>query len=142
MIVLKYCRNLAEVNSVDDTTIRLLTWKVPTPRGLWHRAFVVTEKGLFLTPDIDTTTMNGLKKAADSDPGELLAQLTGHGRFKRSTFLAWPSITSVRHNGATGIIEVETEDGVTTAKVADRERLEKLARVLAATTAALKQTAD
>lgn len=124
-----------------NSTNRLLTWKVPTPRGLWHRAFVVTEKGLFLTPDIDTTTMNGLREAADSDPAKLLTLLTGHGRSKRSTFFKWHAINAIRHNGSTGIIEVETDDGVTTAKVADRERLEKLARVLAATTAAFKQNA-
>lgn len=94
------------------------------------------DKGIFVTPDIDTMSLNGLKDAAAVDVKELVSQLTGHGRFKRAQFFPWESITALRMNKSCGSIEIEADSETTTVKVADRERLEKLARVLAVTHAA------
>jgi hypothetical protein len=62
---------------------RLLTWTIPTPQGLWYQAFVLVDSGLFATPRIDTTTMDGLKAAAGTDTRTVVEFLTDHGRSKR-----------------------------------------------------------
>ena len=110
---------------------RLLTWTVPTPRGLWYRSIIVIDQGLFITPDIDTSTMEALKKAASAGTEELVSALTSHGRFKRPRYLSWSTLEEVRHSPTTGTIElvVEGEEAVSVV-IADRDRSEKLARVL------------
>jgi hypothetical protein len=111
---------------------RLLTWTIPTPQGLWYRAIVVIDKGIFITPKIDVTTLESFKTAAASDTSELVEALTGHGRFARPQYLNWSSITAIRSNASAGLIEIEAGDNATSVAVPDRDRLEKLGRVLAA----------
>ncbi len=110
---------------------RLLTWTIPSPQGLWYRAIVVIDQGLFVTPKIDVTTLESCKSAASTDTAELVEILTGHGRFKRPQFLAWASITAIRQNSATGSIEIECGEHSVSVTVPDRDRLDKLGRVLA-----------
>ncbi len=110
---------------------RLLTWTIPTPQGLWYQAFVLVDSGLFATPRIDTTTMDGLKAAAGTDTRTVVEFLTDHGRSKRPDYLPWEKISNIQLNSLTGSIEVVGEAKVVSITVPDRERLEKIAKVLA-----------
>ncbi len=112
---------------------RLLTWAIPTPHGLWYRAIVVIDRGIFVTPKVDVTTLDSARAAAATDAAELIENLTGHGRFKRPQFLAWKSITGIRSNASTGAIDIECGEQTVSVTIPDRERLEKLGRVLTKT---------
>ena len=122
---------------------RLLTWTIPAPQGLWYRAIIVIDRGMFITPKIDYTTLEALKSAAETDTAKLIDVLTGHGRFSRPQYLNWTSITAIRMNTSAGLIEIEAgDDGATSVAVPDRDRLEKLGRVLAASLKAAKSPQD
>ncbi len=113
---------------------RLLTWTVPTPRGLWYRSIIVIDQGFFITPDIDTASMEALKQAAAAGTEELVSVLTSHGRFKRPRYVKWSSLKGVQYNAATGAIDLTlTEGEAVSVVVPDRDRGEKLARVLSKT---------
>ena len=110
---------------------RLLTWTIPTPQGLWYQAFVLIDRGLFATPKIDATTMEGLKAAASADTQTVVGFMTDHGRSKRPEYLPWEKISAIQLNSLTGSIEVVGEGKVVAITVPDRDRLEKIAKVLA-----------
>ena len=115
----------------ETVDVHVLPWKVPTPRGLWHRAFVLTERGCFVTPDIDYTMMQSIKAAAAEGAEEVVRVMTEHGRSKRVQFLPWADITTVRVSPGLGLIEIGGDDrGMLGVKIPDRERLEKVGKAL------------
>ena len=89
------------------------------------------DRGVFVTPRVDVTTMKAYKSAAAGELSELIEVLTKHGRFKRAEFLAWDSITAIRQKTSVREIEIETDDKVISVSVPDAERLEKLGQALA-----------
>lgn len=112
---------------------RLLDWTIPTPQGLWYQAFVMIDRGLFVTPKIDTTTMEALKAAAAADAQTVVGLLTDHGRSKRPDYFAWEKITAIQLNALIGSIEIVAEAKTVSINVPDRKRVEKIAKVLALT---------
>ena len=115
---------------------------MPSPQGLWYRAIVVIDKGIFVTPKVDVTTLESFKAAASVDTAEVVKVLTGHGRFKRPQFLAWTSISAIRINASTGAIDIECSEGTVSVTVPDRERLQKLGKVLAVAHKSTQTVAD
>lgn len=112
---------------------RLLTWAIPTPQGLWYRAVVVIDRGVFVTPRVDVTTLEALKTASAEGTTELVKALTEHGRSKRPDYVAWESITAIRQNSSVGEIEIEADEKVISFTIPDRERMDKIGRALALT---------
>lgn len=107
--------------------MHVLSWKIPTPKGLWYRALVGVQKGLFVTPDVDVTTLNAIKAAAKTGPADVVQELNGNGRSKRAQFVAWNEVTAIRATPGMGTLEIESAGREPlVVKVADRERLEQL----------------
>lgn len=110
---------------------RLLNWTIATPRGLWYRTVILAEQGVFVTPEVDASTMQAITEASKSGTIELVRKLNSLGRFKKARFLAWGEITAILVNEDTGTIELTASEKETVSVVVpDRERLKAMARVL------------
>ena len=115
---------------VDTTSFKLISWTIPSPRGLWYRGIVLTPKGLFITPELDVVSMDSIAAAIEQGPEEVLPILTGHGRFKRCEFIKLTALQSVSVNTNTGTIHMTTEDSDTSVRVPDRALQAKIAAAL------------
>ncbi len=125
---------------------RILQWTVPTPRGLWYRAFVVTPKGVFLTAEIDVTSMQAISEAANAVDGSAegwasLRKALATKRFKQPTFVPLGEITGISRNVTGGWIDLVSESDTTRARVPNRDQLAEVADALSVAVKAARAAA-
>lgn len=106
----------------------VLSWTIPTPRGLWYQAFVFVDRGVFLTDRVDIATLKRIQRASQDGTAATVKELTEHGRFKRPMFVPYADVKGLRTNLTGGTIELETANEPLKANVPNRERLELLAQ--------------
>lgn len=109
-----------------STPTVVLSWTIPTPRGLWYQAFVFVDRGVFLTDRTDISTLKRIQKASHDGTAATVKELTDHGRFKRPSFVPYTDVRSLRVNQGAGTVELETINGVHKANVPNRDRLQVL----------------
>ena len=117
----------------EESPVRIIPWTIPKPMGLWYQAFVVSDSGLFITPEMDVTTFEELKAAVEEGLDAVITNLTGHGRNKRPQIFALATITGVSANESAGTIHVRVADEDIEnpmVRVPKREQLPKIARAL------------
>jgi len=119
--------------SDEAPSVHLLPWTIPKPMGLWYRAFVLTSKGIYITPEVDFTTIESLKGSLAEGEDAVLELLTVHGRSKRAQFVPLNAVSGIAANEAAGTIHVKVSDDSLDnpmVRIPKREQLPKLAKAL------------
>ena len=114
-------------------TIDLHKWTIPSPRGVWFRGIVRIDHLLFITSEVDQTTMKSIEEAVGGDTKELVTTLMGHGRFNRPTTLKIADITGLERDATKGLLTIQTGDEEVELKFHNRDRLDEVAKLVAAT---------
>ncbi len=112
-------------------TVALHQWTIPSPRGLWYRGVVRIDHLLFVTSEVDYTTMEAITAAVPGDPKELVETLMGHGRFNRPTAVKIADITGLDRDATKGLLTIKTDETTIELKVPNRERLDEVAKHVA-----------
>lgn len=112
-------------------TVALHQWTIPSPRGLWYRGIVRIDHLLFVTSEVDYTTMEAIQNAVPGDPKELVTTLMGHGRFNRPTTVKIADITGLDRDATKGLLTIVAGDQTVEMKVPNRERLDEVAKHVA-----------
>lgn len=124
----------------DAPSVHLVPWTIPKPMGLWYRAFVLTEKGIFITPEIDYTSLEALKLAVDGGMENILSVLADHGRNKRPQFVPLSSVIGLSANEAAGTIHLKVADAGTEDPMVRIPRRDQLPKIASAVTGFIKQS--
>jgi len=106
--------------------LHALTWKIPTPRGLWYRAFVVVPAGVYVTAEVEVLVMKQITKAAEVGVAEVIAAITDHGRAKQADFHPVAELRGIKHHMPAGTMRLVSESLTSKVRVPDRARLEEL----------------
>lgn len=109
-----------------STPTIVLSWTIPTPRGLWYQAFVFVDRGVFLTDRIDIATLKRIQKATAGGTASTVKELTDNGRFKRPVFIPYTDVKGLKANATGGTIELHTSSDSLKASVPNRDRLDLL----------------
>lgn len=118
-------------------TVALHKWTIPSPRGLWYRGIVRIDHLLFVTSEVDYTTMESIEQAVPGDPKELVTTLMGHGRFNRPVALKIAEISGIERDATKGMLRIVAGEESLELRVPNRERLDEVAKLIAKT---VKQT--
>lgn len=121
--------------SNGESRVHLLPWTIPKPVGLWYRAFVLTQNGIYITPEVDFTTIEALKAALDQGEEAVLELLTVHGRSKRSQFVPISLVSGLTVNEPAGTLHLKVSDDSVDnpmVRIPKRDQLPKLAKALTA----------
>lgn len=124
----------------DAPSVHLVPWTIPKPMGLWYRAFVLTEKGVFVTPEIDFTSLEALKVAVDGGLEQTLTILAEHGRNKRPQFVPLDSITGIAANESAGTVHIKVADSGSEDPMVRIPRRDQLPKIAAAVGEFVKRT--
>lgn len=124
----------------DAPAVHLVPWTIPKPMGLWYRAFVLTEMGIFITPEMDVSSMEELKAALPAGPDAVVGVLTEHGRGKRSQFVPLESIVGLLANEDAGTIHLKVSDAKQENPMVRVPRRDQLPKIAAAVTNFVKRT--
>ena len=114
-------------------TVALHQWTIPSPRGLWYRGIVRIDHLLFLTSEVDYTTMEAIQGAVPGDPKDLVTTLMGHGRFNRPVTVKIADITGLDRDATKGLLTIRTDEESYEMRVPNRDRLDEVARLIAKT---------
>lgn len=114
-------------------TVALHQWTIPSPRGLWYRGIVRIDHLLFVTSEVDYSTMEAIQSAVPGDAKELVTTLMGHGRFNRPQAVKISDITGLERDATKGLLRIVTTEETIELKVPNRDRLDEVARIVATT---------
>lgn len=125
-----------------STPTIVLSWTIPSPKGLWYQAFVFVDRGVFLTDRIDITTLKRIQKATAGGTASTVKELTDHGRFNRPVFTPFEELKGLRVNTTGGTVELQTSGDTLKATVPNRDRLQLMSEEFRTALATfVKQTA-
>ncbi len=124
----------------NPAAVHLVPWTIPKPMGLWYQAFVLTEKGIFITSEMDATSFEELKTAVGVGVENVVSVLGDHGRNKRSRFIPLESVVGLAANEAAGTIHLKVADAATEDPMVRVPRRDQLPKIAAAVTGFVKQS--
>ncbi len=126
-------RNRADSGKVSPSpSIEIFDWTIPTQRGLWYQAVVFVERAIFVTAEVDVTTIKSIKGVVPGGSRAVMEMMMQHGRFKRPTIIKVDELTDLRRDAGKGNLDFHTAEGsVVKVRVPDRERLDSLAKEVA-----------
>ncbi len=112
--------------------VALHQWTIPSPRGLWYQAIIRIDHLLFVTAEVDFTTMQTLQQAVGGEPKALVQTLMDHGRFNRPTALKISDVSDLKRDATKGQLIIVTDEKTLSLRVPNRDRLDEVARSAAA----------
>ncbi len=108
--------------------IEVFDWTIPTPRGLWYQAVVFVERAIFVTAEVDISTLKTIKAVVPGGARAVMETIMTHGRSNRPTVIKIDELTDLRKDTGKGTLEFFTAEGsAVKCRVPDRERLDELA---------------
>lgn len=123
----------------DAAAVHLVPWTIPKPIGLWYQAFVLTDRGIFITSEMDATSFEELKASVALGLEHVVTLLSDHGRNKRAQFVPLSAVVGLAANEAAGTIHVKVSDPKTEDPMVRIPRRDQLPKIAAAVTGFVKR---
>jgi len=108
----------------------VLEWIIPRPNGRWHRAFVVTSKHVWLTPEMDFPDSQALGEAAPKGDDGFREFLKGTGWINRPERVEVDAVTGIKWDKPTGWLRLAAGDEIVGGQIPNRDHGDQLVEQL------------